>query len=80
MTIGNGEVELISAKAVHEIIEKLLADPKMETLHSGLIDPDYSQAKRVDRLFHLLWTKAVSADDYDKAQWTELGNILSKAG
>ena len=30
------------------------------------------EARRIDALFHRLWTKAVGASDYDKGQWMEL--------
>lgn len=32
------------------------------------------------RLLHVLWTKAVGTDDYDKAEWRELSVRLGRAG
>jgi hypothetical protein len=80
MTINNNDVNFFSSDALHEAFTKLLADSNMNTIYSGLIDPDFSEAEKVFRLFHTLWTKAISTDDYVKPEWTELGNILGKAG
>lgn len=30
----------------------------------------------VDDLFHRLWTKAVGSDDYVKAEWKEMGEVI----
>lgn len=80
LSVNGNDVELISSHVLHDAFAKLLADPNMDMIYSGLIDPDFSEAKRVDKLFHTLWSKAVGDTNYVKVEWNELGNILSKAG
>ncbi|MHC1744317.1 MAG: hypothetical protein AB9873_14960 [Syntrophobacteraceae bacterium] len=35
-----------------------------------------SRQKRIKTLFHRLWSKAVSSEDYDKREWQELQELL----
>ena len=35
---------------------------------------------QTNRLFHILWIKAVGTPDYNSKEWEELGNRLSKKG
>ncbi|MDH4163282.1 MAG: hypothetical protein OEW15_11435 [Nitrospirota bacterium] len=79
-TVQGDNVEMISASIIHEAIGKLAGDKTVETIDSGLMDPDFSETDRVNNLFHALWTKAAGAEDYVKKEWQQLGDVLDKAG
>jgi len=80
LSVSRDKEELLSSHVLHNKFSKMLDDSHMNTVYSGLMDPDFSEAKKVARLFHKLWSKAVGTSDYVKSEWIELGIILDKAG
>jgi hypothetical protein len=40
--------------------------------------PMTPEEKEIYHLYHVLWTKAVGTQDYDKKEWKKLGELLEK--
>ncbi|GEM_PF-1945545 len=74
----------------HSLLEVLFTridDPKFDDrLHDKLFKEIDSAAfsgtsdKKVNELYHCLWTKATVDPKYDKAEWRKLGDVLRESG